>query len=36
MRASRLSDNRKRVGAIALAIIAIGALVRLRSTCEIL
>jgi protein-glutamine gamma-glutamyltransferase len=34
MHASRLSKNRRRIGAIALAVIAIGALVRLRSTCE--
>ncbi|MDX1928899.1 MAG: transglutaminase-like domain-containing protein [Pirellulaceae bacterium] len=34
MRASRLSENRRRIGAIVLAVIAIGALVRLRSTCE--
>lgn len=34
MRASRLSENRRRIGAIVLAVIGIGALVRLRSTCE--
>ncbi len=34
MRASRLSLDRRRSGAIVLAVISIAALVRLRSTCE--
>jgi protein-glutamine gamma-glutamyltransferase len=35
MRVSRPSENRRRIGAIVLAIIALAALVRLRSTCEV-
>ena len=35
MRASLLSWNRRRAGAIVLAVVAIAALVRLRTTCEI-
>ena len=35
MRVSQPSENRRRIGAIVLAIIAIAALVRLRSTCEV-
>ncbi|MDX1928331.1 MAG: transglutaminase-like domain-containing protein [Pirellulaceae bacterium] len=35
MRVSQPSENRRRIGAIVLAIIAIAALVRLRLTCEV-